>query len=164
MVDPPLLKNNFEWIRPYHIVGKESIPCRHNIVVGLLRNNKKIISLLKQHSDCVVFTDFCQEQYDTVSLKKIDNEIEYSCNLKNSNLFMCEGETGFLADAFYNNKYSVISTNFDDPECIINSVMSERYHLGSTEYNDLGKLANIPINHQYSSSVAQLHDKIEEYC
>src|SRR5574339_27283 len=32
--NPPPLKSNFEWIRPYHSVGKEAIPCRHNVIAA----------------------------------------------------------------------------------------------------------------------------------
>lgn len=164
-VQPPALKDNFEWVRPYHQIGKNSIPCQHNIVAGLLRSNKNIFGLLKRYPDSVAFTEFYDETYSNLSLKDIDHEEEYFCNLKNSNLFVCEGQTSFLADAFYNNKYSAVLINFKDLECVTNSVYSENLKLSTSVYDsneDLNNLMNRPIEQKYNDRVRFLHERIEE--
>lgn len=163
--NPPALKNNFEWIRPYHTIGKKSIPCQHNIVTGMLGNNKKILALVKKQQDSVVFTESCLEQHAGAWLKDIGNQEEYFCNLKNSNLFVCEGQTSFLADAFYNGKYSVVMTNFKDIECISNSMFSEHLGLSSCIYSttvDLSLFLNREITIQKNEKIQFLHEKIDE--
>lgn len=162
---PPILKNGFEWIRPYHSVGKISTPCQHNIVAGMVNNNKNIFGLLKKYADSIAFTEFHYEKYTNLCLKDIENQAEYFCNLKNSNLFVCEGQTSFLADAFYNNKYSIVWTNFQDLECVTNSIFSEYLKLSTSIYElfeDLNQFMNLTVNSNYNENIQYLHERIEE--
>jgi hypothetical protein len=158
---PPPLLEGFEWIKPYHQVGKASVPCQHNIVAGLNGNNKKILDVLKKFPDSVVFSEFLGEKHTNLLLKDIENEEEYFCNLRNSSVFVCEGQTSFLADAFYNDKHSAVFVNLKDAECIINSTISEKLGLSSAVYQieDLKFSAKQPIikdnGHQF------LHERIE---
>lgn len=160
----PALKDNFEWIRPYHQVGKISVPCRHNIVAGTTYNNKKIINALKQHEDSVLFTNFYEETYSNLRLKDIANQEEYYCNLKNSNLFVTEGQTSFLADAFYNEKHSIVIPNLDDPESIVNSTISERLKLSTSvyQYDNLDSYMDLFVLPSYNKQIKFLHEKVEE--
>lgn len=165
MPDAPILNNNFEWIRPYHKVGKQTITCKHNIVAALMSNNKKILSLIKNYPDSIVFNDFTCESYNNIKIKNINNQEEYYCNLRNSNLFICEGQESFLADAFYNNKYSIIMPNFTDAECITNSVFSEKRGFASCVYDkniDLQQYLDFPVIGSYNDKIQYLHEKIEE--
>lgn len=162
---PPTLKENFEWIRPYHQVGKVSVPCQHNVVAGSLRSNKKIIALLKDYPDSVYFTDFQGEAYVNPVLKDIRNEAEFFCNLRNSNLFLCEGQTSFLADAFYNGKYSTVFANLEDPECVLNSTISEKLKLSSSIYQvseELYPMMNQEVEVVLDDKIKFLHERIEE--
>ena len=70
-------------------------------------NNKKILDILKQYPDSIAFTEFNYEEHYNVLAKDINVADEYFCNLKNSDVFMCQGQASFLADAFYNGKYSL---------------------------------------------------------
>ena len=157
-----LFKNKFEWIRPYYQLGKVSIPCQHHIVAGLMDNNKQVLSLLKQYPDSVAFTNFSGEDYQNISMKEIDNESEYFCNIKNSSLFLCQGQTSFLADAFYNGKYSSIYPDYQDAEAITNSCISQYLGLGriitSTEKLEPGCAGIVPAD----NDVKHLHEKINE--
>lgn len=162
---PPELKPDFEWVRPYHTVGKKSMLCEHTIVAGAIGNNKKIISLLKQYPDSVCFTEFLDEYYENPTLKDIRNLEEFSCNLRNSGLFVCEGQTSFLADAFYNRKHSVVLTNFEDPECVVNSTISEKLNLSTSIYStdeNLIPLMNIETPIHLNEKVKFLHERIED--
>lgn len=161
---PPEIKPEYEWIRPYHHVGKISVPCQHNIVAGMLNSNKNILRLLKQYTDSVVFTGFTEEQYPNLLMKDINNEEEYFCNIKNSNLFANEGQTSFLADAFYNGKYSIVIPNTEDPECMINSTISEKLMLSTSIYQseDLNPYINLSIPVNYNKHIKYLHEKVEE--
>jgi uncharacterized protein (TIGR00661 family) len=164
-VSPPQLKDNFQWIRPYHTVGKNSVPCRHNLVAGLLQNNKKIISLLKKHSDGVAFTEFPHERHNNLWLKDIGNQEEYFCNLRNCRVFVCEGQTSFLADAFYNKKYTLLMPNFQDVECMTNAAYSEHFQLASNIYQidtDLNPYLDKLVEVNFNDKIQYLHQKVEE--
>lgn len=159
---PPTIKSGFEWVRPYHQVGKLSKPCQHNIVAGISGSNKKIIELLHQHPDSVCFSDFYHESYSNPLVKDIRNQEEYFCNLKNSNLFVNTGQTSFLADAFYNNKYSVVLTNTEDVDCVVNAAISERLGFSKSIYS-IEDLSQYPT--QVTSTLSEskfLHERIEE--
>lgn len=163
--NPPKLNDNFQWIRPYHSIGKISIPCKHNIIGITWQNNKKLISVLKNYKDSIVFSNSFHENYTNLKIKDISNAEEYYCNLKNSNLLACEGNTSFLADAFYNNKYSAIFTNFQENECIINSFLSKKLDLGSMIFDnsiDLNVLSNINVMPQINPNIKFLHEKIND--
>src|ERR1035437_2713086 len=90
IANPPKLKDNFEWIKPYHNVGKDYIPCKHNIVSASLDGDKKIFNLLKKYSDSIAFTERSVEQFDNPKVKSLENEQEYYCSLKNCNFFFCQ--------------------------------------------------------------------------
>jgi uncharacterized protein (TIGR00661 family) len=163
--NPPTLKENYDWIRPYHTVGKDSVPCSHNIVATTLNNNRKILSLLKKQGDSVVFTEHPYEQQSGLWLKDIKNQEEYFCNLKNCNLFVCEGQTSFLADAFYNGKYSLTLTNFQDLECVMNSIFSEHIKLSSMLYqtkDTMDPFFKQTVDNSYNDKIKYLHQWIEE--
>lgn len=157
---PPDIHSDYEWIRPYHQVGKHSINCQHNIVAATIFSNKKIINYLKPLNDVVIFTEHDNEYYPNIKIKNIYDTSEYFCNLKNSNNFVCEGNISFLADAFYNNKRSIIITNLQDPECIINSVVSSRLGLSSDiDFSTYKELDEVNTN----TKVKFLHEKVLEY-
>lgn len=158
------LKSNFDWIRPYHTIGKKAITCEHNIVAGMLKPSKNIINLLRLHEDSVIFSEDLSEQYPNILLKELKNQIEYTCNLYNSNLFVCDGQTNFLADAFYNSKFSLVMPNFHDVECVINSVVSEHFGFSKTIYydsEDVGQYMLKPIEITYNDKIKLLHEKID---
>ena len=163
-INPPDIQKNFEWIRPYHQLANSYIPCQHNIVAALNNSNKKILNVLKKQKDSVVFMEYCSEKYDNVSVKDIDNQEEYYCNLRNSNLFLCQGQGSFLADAFYNEKYSLIYPDYDDTESIINSQLSQKFKLGHImDYSiNIDSIPILDTQLEYKESIKFLHQKIEE--
>jgi hypothetical protein len=163
---PPDLQSGYQWVRPYHQVGKSSIPCQHHLVGGISCNDKRVLGFLQRHADSVAFTDFSGESHHDVLVKDIGNQEEYFCNLKNSPLFLCQGQTSFLADAFYNGKYSFIYPDYQDAEAILNSCVSQ--HLGlsciitlsedldGTHYREL----STPVI--YNENIQYLHQHIEK--
>jgi len=160
---PPDLLENFEWITPYHQVAKLYIPCKHNVVAALHGSNKKILNVLKKQEDSVVFMEFCTEKYPNLLVKDIDNEGEYYCNLRNSNVFLCQGQGSFLADAFYNKKFSLIYPDYEDAESVINSQISQKFGLGKvlSYEEDIQKVEVSEIILE-DKKIKQLHEKIEE--
>lgn len=157
MESAPEIKNYCEWIRPYHQIGKVSIPCQHNFVGITPASNKRVIDILKKQSDCVLFTESYAEEYVGLQVKDIKNEEEYFCNLHNSKALVCEGQTGFLADAFYNNKPSVIYTNFYDNECILNGIISEKFNLSTNSVENIKQVSKPQLN----ENILYLHEQIE---
>ena len=123
---PPEIQEGFEWIRPYHILGKKSVTCQHHVMVASLKNNKYILKKLINSDDVVYFSENNEENYPNVTLKNIYDEQEYFCNLKNCDIFICEGQASFLSDAFYNGKKPFIFTDYNDADCLINSAISEK--------------------------------------
>ncbi len=152
------IHNNFEWIRPYYKIGQTSIPCQHNIIGVSPDSNKKIINILEAYPDSVFFSEYYNEKYKNVITKDIENQSEYFCNLRNSNALICEGQTGFLADAFYNNKMSIIYTNYTDNECILNGIISNYLKIS---ISDIQELSNKSIHYQLNPDIMFLHEKIE---
>lgn len=160
----PKLQDNFQWIRPYHQIGKQSIPCQHHIIAGLPHSNKKIIKKLGKYSDTIVFTSSSQENYHNVIVKDIANQEEYFCNLKNSPLFICQGQTSFLADAFYNGKYSLTYPDYQDAEAILNSHISSHLGLSGsiTLTEDLDIYQDKIVEPMYNENINYLHQEIEK--
>ena len=161
---PPTLQNGFEWIRPYHQIHKEYTPCQHYAVAALTGSNKKVIDVLKKYTDSVVFMDYCAEKYENVLVKDIAIQDEYYCNLKNSPLFICQGQTSFLADAFYNGKFSIIYPDYNDAEAVTNSHLSTKFGLGqiTTYKEDISLFANNIVNPRYNEDIKWLHEKVAE--
>lgn len=159
----PTLKKQYQWVRPYHYIGENYTPCQHNVVGSIIYNNRKLFSFFKKINDAVVFTDFDTGKYKNITLKNINNNEEYICNLKNCNLYLCEGQTNLLADAYYNDKFPIIIPNFYDLECINNSLMAEKYKIGKILYRekDFETMTIRNIKHQYRNDVHYLHEKLE---
>lgn len=163
--DGPELIDKFEWVRPYYPEGKISIPCQRNIIGISSSNNKKILSLIKNYPDSVMFSNFKKETYKNVIMKDISSIDEYACNLRNSNLLICEGQTSFLADAYYNNKYSIVFPDLQELECIVNSFFSKKSKLSHIVYNaneNFDEYMNQTIVSNKKNNIKFLHEKLLE--
>lgn len=158
----PKSKEGYEWVRSYSQIGKISTACHHNIVAALHKNNKQIAKILNELDDVVVFSD---KQFDTMITKSTYDIDEYSCNIKNCNYLINQGLTDLLADAFYNNKPSIIVPDLFDCEAIINTLFSEHFRLNKVSYDgviydgDEVKAANIATN----ENVKLLHEYIDDF-
>jgi hypothetical protein len=161
---PPNIKSEYEWTRPYHQIGKPYKPCTHQIVAGLLLPNVQISHMLKHQDDSVIFSEFPYEKYSTVISKPIWKSEDYYCNIFNSPLFVCEGQTSFLADAFYNGKFSITVTNYKDLECITNSLYSRHLGLSASYYlgDDINQFMDKKIQPLYSASISLLHEDLKD--
>ena len=157
----PELKPGYEWIRPYYQIGKSSPPCQHQVVAGTLKSNKKIINLLRQYSDSVYFMESPCESYPNPQIKDLNNQEEYFCNMTNSPTFVCEGQTSFLADAFYSGKRATVWPDFEDAECVLNSLISEKLGHSTTIYSSDEPISCSFITPNYRNDISFLHQKIE---
>lgn len=138
------LVDSFEWVRPYHVIGKESKPCEHHVVACAFRNDKKFLDYLKRYRDVVFFSNFIDESYAEVILKSVYDWPEYQCNLKNCDVFVGQGHTDFLADAYYNGKQSAIVTDYREQECVINSLYAAQFDFSKANYD-----SNIKFLHEH---------------
>lgn len=164
MIEPPSLLDGFTWVRPYHQIAKSYIPCEHYITAAFSVPDKRMMSFLKKYPDTVAFVDDPRESYQNVRVKDIRIEDEYYCNLKNSALYVCQGQTSFLADAFYNGKYALVFPDYEDAESLTNSQLAQKIGIGSimTYTDDLPDISSIVIEPNYSGSTKYLHEHIEE--
>lgn len=162
--NPPDILDTYEWVRPYHSVGKISSMCYHNLVCGLLNPSRKIIPFIKKKEDVVMFCQLKNQQLSKIKFKDLDNEDEYFCNLQNSRFFLCEGHTSFLADAFYNGKKSLVVMNYEDTECLLNGALSERFNLSKVLYTPeyFTEEEDLFVEPKINKNVKYLHEKLEE--
>lgn len=153
----------FEWVRPEHSKGKVSKACEHNLVAGLIHNDKSVLNFIRRYDDAVVFSNFTDESYSDLKLKSIQDQQEYACNVKNCSRLVSMGHADLLADAYYNEKFVSILPNFAEPECIINSLYSERFGTGSICY-DRKALDQPPqfLKINYNKSITSLVEKVAE--
>lgn len=158
---PPSIQDNYKWIRPYHEVYKPYAPCKHNIVAAI-PNNKTLFNELKKYKDGVVFTDACCESYENLILKDIENVDEYYCNLKNSEFFVCQGQTSFMADAFYNGTFSFIWPDYRDIDSVINSQLAQKMKLGSIISSPFDFDIICEVKSNYNDTIKYLHEWIKE--
>jgi uncharacterized protein (TIGR00661 family) len=164
MIEPPSLIDGFHWVRPYHRIAKDYVPCQHNITAAFSMPDKKVMALLKKYPDSVAFVDDPQETYQNVHVKDIKNVDEYYCNLKNSTFYVCQGQTSFLADAFYNGKFALVFPDYENAESITNSQLAQKIGIGRimTYTDDLSSHSPTIIESVYSDSIKYLHEHIEE--
>jgi hypothetical protein len=161
------IDSNYEWIRPYHSIGKKSPTCHHNIILALDTLDKRLLSDLKNQNDIVLFCNNFNENYNDIKIKNLNNESEYYCNLYNSNFFICNSQINFLSDSFYNQKKAFTITNFFDIDSIINSTISSKLNL-SKDLTDLNNIEifdekNFDISYKLNENIKYLHEKIIEY-
>lgn len=164
MIEPPFLMEGFHWVRPYHQVAKNYVPCQHNITAAFSVPDKKVMAFLKKYPDSVAFVDDPQETYQNVRVKDIRIVDEYYCNLKNSAFYVCQGQTSFLADAFYNGKFAFVFPDYEDAESITNSQLAQKIGIGHimTHTDDLLSHSPTVIESVYSHPIKYLHEHIEE--
>ena len=163
LANPLEIQQGYEWVRPYSFQHNKSLVCQHNIVCASLSLNKKIINFVKDFDDTVYFSNQIYENHRNIQIKKLENnELEYFCNIKNSDIFICEGQTSFLADAFYNGKKPHIVLNFDDNECVLSAALSDHLKLSSFLYKK-EDLSFLEFETPSLNDINFLHQKIDQH-
>jgi hypothetical protein len=162
---PPKIKSSFTFVRPYHFVGRPSIPCQHQ-VVGITHNNDRfLIRLLSAYDDVVLFSNTYSENFSSISLKNAADTAEYVCNFFNSSHFICRGEVEHLADAFYNGKYCAVMPDFEDRNCVVNAYLNQHFKLGSSLHSFKDRLpmnTTVPLP-EYNPNIKLLHEKLLDF-
>ena len=112
----------------------------------------------------MVFLESEVEQYNDLYVKDIGIEDEYYCNLRNCNHFVCQGQSCFLADAYYNEQYSIIYPDYDDTDCLINSQLSKKLSIGDVPYHgvDIAAYSTFEmLPPTYNPAIKYLHEWIQ---
>lgn len=156
LADAPAITDNFKWIRPYHAIGFESVPCAHNYVAADINNNNKVLEALKNKDDCVLFTSGDEVIYDKIKVKNIYHQDEYNCNVANCNVFICDGNASYLADAIYNDKKIIIAPDINNKECMLNYLMYHKIY----NYLNEGEIY-LPPKLNINSDIKLLHQHLE---
>jgi len=138
---PTELVEGFEWARPDFLLGEDVD--KYHYVIALAKSNKKIIHEFKS-KHAVLFSPYMFEKYDMMAVEDIDSD-SYKNALENCKVFISDGTAAFLADAFYNQKYSISIPRYDDIETIVASYMNEHCGVGKIDFGPPAKV-NIKIN------------------
>lgn len=155
------IPSNFSWIRPYFYHGQQSRAAEYNLFGATIKNNKSFLNTIKSHQDSVIFSSFLQENYDNIKLKDLRNTNEYAINLKNAKYVSTYCYTDFLADCYYNNKFSNMFVDYDDIECVINYLCTEFLKLGKS-LNEKESFSNSSIEVKVNSNIKFLDQHIME--
>ena len=133
MPSAPKLKKSYEYIRPDFILPEDKKHSYAHLAI-LSEYNQKVIDILK----------------DKKSVCMIDNinydEKIYSDLLNNCDTFINDGNSSFLSDAFYNQKYCLMYPNYNDIESIINCYINQYYNLGSMDISSAPQKIEINID------------------
>lgn len=125
--NPPELVSGYEWARPSFVLGNSGREYSNLII--LAKSNKKIIDEFK-NKNSVLFSDSYLEKYDRMIVENISSDEIYQHCLEQCKYFISDGTAVFLADAFYNQKFSYSVPRYDDIESIVGSYMNEHCSLG----------------------------------
>jgi hypothetical protein len=124
----------------------------------------KGINFIKKYNDSVLFTKN-NEHYNEVIVKNYYNSPDYACNVYNCNFTVGDGDINFLADSFYNKKFSFVFPKFDNVSNIINSFAAQHHSLSKVLFNsnkiDIDENVN-KFNIKISKNHLFLHQKIEK--
>lgn len=139
-----IIGSEFEWVRPNFILADDSKEINYTVVMQ--GPNKKIINDLKD-KDAVLFSEFSKETYDKLLSLDIDS-IEYKSYIENCKFYICDGSEVFLADAFYNQKFSTVFPRYDDIESLTCSMINEYFGFGKVSTGEFysGEPGKILIN------------------
>jgi hypothetical protein len=156
-------KNNIEWIRPYHIVGRVSAVYEHNMIGVHIDANKPLIDRLKRIDDSILFTEYMEESHPII-MKRLQDNNEYAGNLRNAKQVITYGCADLLADACYNGKSPWMLPDFEEPDVMACIAYNEYLALGKTLHNPVKDDLSMRLDFvpEYSKSVRFLDEVIDE--
>lgn len=150
------LKNNFNWMRPYYQAGKKSEAARHTYVTVNYGSLDNISYLSDKIGDKVIFSND-KQYYDGFILKNFSDLEEYSCNLGSCDYYVSDGTASFSADAFYNQRKSIVIQNYSSLESLFNYMIHHQVYRYLVEDDVI-----LPSIITVDNEVKFLHERIEE--
>jgi hypothetical protein len=97
------------WCRPYYIKAiQNDIENNSEIAVGNI-TNIDYLQYIRKTENPTLFTD-SKVNFSNINIKDIESE-DYKLYLANCKYYISEGTPSLLADAYYNNKYSIVLTD-----------------------------------------------------
>ena len=126
VIDRPILKEGFSWIRPPHVVSEIIERSAKNIFLS--NNDKQIIDNTK-YACGNLFVPYTYEKYAGWNVNSIYDTDKYAKALRATGFFICDGNPINLADCFYNKRFCnmYLSKNRDG---LIYNALTEYYKIG----------------------------------
>ena len=136
----PTLRDGYEWIKPYY---RNVLNKNNGFGLAIVPNTERI-SVLSKMLNCVefnlkLFSNY-NEKFSNIKTENLSQKNEYDMSLCLCSWIFSTGETSFISDAFYNEKYVCISPSLNDFESILNAILYNNYNLG----NDIGQIELAP--------------------
>lgn len=161
IVNPPTLRDGFEWVRPYH-TKVERNPFKNK--TALIRYQARSEGL--------------NQLLDILKIKLIkDKNEEWKQALIESDWIVTTGDTNTVSDAFYNGINICVSPTVGDAEAAMNALMCRNYKIGvdvaqielmdkysldemEKTFAEFKELSSWPL--QINPNVKYLHERLEE--
>jgi len=107
--NPRYFKYNMEYITPHHEIGKPNDMCKHNMIISndiSYKGNK----LLQSHfKDTINHSLMNHDSFDNLNNNNLlENQQDYYCHIKNSDVIITEPNPLFLSDCYYNERHCYI--------------------------------------------------------
>lgn len=129
---PPALLEDYEWVRPSFVLGESKY--NSNYLIVLADSNKKVLDDFK-NKNSILFSPFIFESFKNMKNFPTESD-EYKFAVEQCKAFITDGTECFLADAFYNGKYSFSNPRYDDIESITCSFMNEYCGIGKVDFGE----------------------------
>jgi hypothetical protein len=171
----PDVSNGFEWVRPYHVdtsqISRDYGPEQPKPNPGFLgvfsRLDKPLVQQIQQLGGSI-YSPHSYETFQGLVHRDIHDE-HYEEDLRSCYLAIHEGETSFVSDAYYSNKFSLVFPNLESAEAVVNSHAVEYFGIGEklrtrTSYEQINTLASrySPFTIRRNQEIKHLHEYIEE--
>lgn len=157
------LKEEYDIVRPYHYTGSYNRACEYNITSAA--EKMQAINFIKNYNDCVLFMKNDEDRYSGLFIKNYYTSSDYACNIHNSKYIVSDADINYIADAFYNNKYSFIFTNHKSINSIINGQLAQYLDMATCLYNDKKidmQNFTLKVKPSINNKYVFLHEKIDQ--
>ncbi len=159
-------RKGFYWSRPYHKLAND-LPTKKFTYVGATeKSNKPMVHFLKQQENVLLLSP-TEEKYPLTI--KAPSELDGNY-IKDSNVFVCDGNPYHAADGFYNGKYTIFYVNLkhSDKEELFTAALSRKHFLGSVYHRPEKIEPDIHWNKKaFSTSlnptISYLHEEVETW-
>lgn len=177
LINPPKLRNGFQWIRPESNLLDNSEMDDQDIAI--IQDKKRLTKLSKilncLEPNITLFSCLCLgnsfSQLKTINLDKRDKYQQY---FSKANWVFTTGESSYIADAIYNKVGRIcIAPSLSDPETLLNAICCRMLNLGDDlaqvelmdkfSVDEIEKSRNSPAVSKYfeTSTAEHLHQKVK---
>lgn len=127
----PVLKEGYEWMQPYHVIGCDSDKEYENIfIINEYERFSPIVKIINSLSERVALVSPYSESFNNIDLFLNNDDESYKKLLGCCKKVFTTGETSYVADAIYNKKNICIAPSLNDPETLLNAILVKEYSVG----------------------------------